>query len=78
MCIGQSNDVDGKKWDVFSLGIVFAYVFTGKEVLHRHQPYPANSSRTRNFALLIMCPDYQSAATPSFCITPLTGIPRLD
>merc|ERR1719201_121352 len=24
--------VDGKKWDVYSLSIVFAYVFTGKEV----------------------------------------------
>merc|ERR1719174_2473109 len=24
--------VDGKKWDVYSLSIVFAYMFTGKEV----------------------------------------------
>jgi len=29
---GQTNHVDGKKWDVYSLSIVFAYVFTGKEV----------------------------------------------
>jgi len=29
---GQANHVDGKKWDVYSLSIVFAYVFTGKEV----------------------------------------------
>jgi len=31
---GQNNSVtvDGKKWDVYSLSIVFAYVFTGKEV----------------------------------------------
>ena len=59
MCTGQSNNVDGKKWDVYSLSIVFAFVFTGKEVLHRPQPYPANCSCTRNFASLIMCPDYR-------------------
>merc|ERR1712222_143438 len=29
---GQCNNVDGKKWYVYSLSIVFAYVFTGKEV----------------------------------------------
>merc|ERR1719326_1231520 len=28
----NNNNVDGKKWDVYSLSIVFAYMFTGKEV----------------------------------------------
>ena len=31
--------VDGKKWDVYSMSIVFAFVFTGKEVSRtNHQP----------------------------------------
>ena len=82
MCTGQSNNVDGKKWDVYSLSIVFAYVFTGKEVLHLPPEHSLNHAE-RYFVEGCNCTqvwEYQSAIThcsPS-CATPFTGVPRLD